>query len=81
MQEHMTMMKETMGKMQGMKPRDGLSPQEQKEWIAEHQKLMDEMMGQNDAGTSHAAGGHEVPMITRPGMIAETTKGVVVAVG
>jgi hypothetical protein len=46
MQEHMKMMQETMGKMQAMKPRDGMSPQEQKEWIAEHQKLMDEMMGQ-----------------------------------
>ena len=46
MQEHMTMMQETMGKMQAMNPRDGMSPQEQKEWMAEHQKLMDEMMGQ-----------------------------------
>jgi Mg2+/Co2+ transporter CorC len=42
MEEHMKMMQETMGKMQAMKPRDGMSPQEQKEWIAEHQKLMDE---------------------------------------
>lgn len=46
MQEHMKMMQETMGKMQAMKPREGMSPQEQKEWMAEHQKLMDEMMGQ-----------------------------------
>ena len=46
MQEHMKMMSDTMGKMQAAKPRDGMSPQEQKEWIAEHQKLMDEMMGQ-----------------------------------
>jgi hypothetical protein len=28
---------ETMGKMKGMKPRDGMSPQEQKEWMAEHE--------------------------------------------
>ena len=46
MQEHMKMMQETMGKMQAMKPRDGMTMQEQKEWIAEHQKLMDQMMGQ-----------------------------------
>jgi len=46
MQEHMKMMQETMGKMQAMKPRDGMTPQEQKDWMAEHQKLMDEMMGQ-----------------------------------
>ena len=46
MQEHMKMMQETMVKMQTMKPRDGMSLQEQKEWIAEHQKLMDQMMGQ-----------------------------------
>ena len=46
MQDHMKMMEETMGKMQGMKPRDGMTPQEQKEWMAEHQKLMQLMMDQ-----------------------------------
>lgn len=46
MQEHMKMMQDTMGKMQAMKPRDNMTPQEQKEWMAEHQKLMEEMMGQ-----------------------------------
>ena len=46
MQEHMSMMQKTMGQMQAMKPRDGMTPQEQKEWMAEHQKLMDMMMGQ-----------------------------------
>lgn len=46
MQEHMKMMQDTMGKMQAMKPRDGMSMQEQKDWMAEHQKLMDQMMGQ-----------------------------------
>jgi uncharacterized phage-associated protein len=46
MQEHMKMMQETMGKMQAMKPRDNMTPQEQKEWMAEHQKLMEQMMGQ-----------------------------------
>ena len=46
MQDHMKMMQETMGRMQAMKPRDGMTMQEQKEWIAEHQKLMEQMMGQ-----------------------------------
>jgi cyclopropane fatty-acyl-phospholipid synthase-like methyltransferase len=46
MQEHMKMMQETMGKMQAMRPRDGMTLQEQKEWIVEHQKLMEQMMGQ-----------------------------------
>ena len=46
MQDHMKMMQETMGKMQSMKPRDGMTPQEQKEWMAEHQKLMQLMMDQ-----------------------------------
>jgi hypothetical protein len=46
MQEHMKMMQETMGKMQAMKPRDNMTPQEQKEWMSEHQKLMEQMMGQ-----------------------------------
>jgi hypothetical protein len=46
MSEHMSMMQKTMGQMQTMKPRDNMMPQEQKEWIAEHQKLMDMMTGQ-----------------------------------
>jgi hypothetical protein len=45
-QDHMTMMQETMGKMQAMKPRESMTPQEQKEWIAEHQKLMQQIMDQ-----------------------------------
>ncbi len=46
MQEHMKMMQETMGKMQAMKPRVGMTMEEQKEWMTEHQKLMEQMMGQ-----------------------------------
>lgn len=46
MQAHMKMMQDTMGKMQAMKPREGMTPQQQMEWMAEHQKLMDQMMGQ-----------------------------------
>lgn len=46
MAEHMKMMRETMGKMQTMKPRADMSPKEKDEWMAEHQKLMEQMMGQ-----------------------------------
>lgn len=46
MSEHMKMMGETMGKMQEMKPREDMTPQQQKEWIDEHQKLMQTMMDQ-----------------------------------
>ena len=40
------MMQKTMGQMQAMKPGANMTPTEQKEWIAEHQKLMELMMGQ-----------------------------------
>lgn len=46
MQDHMKMMQETMGRMQAMKPREGMTLQEQKDWITEHQKLMQQMMDQ-----------------------------------
>ena len=46
MQEHMTMMRDMMAQMQKAKPKDGLSPQQMKEWIDEHMKLMDQMMSQ-----------------------------------
>lgn len=46
MEEHMKMMNETMGKMQAMKPKAGMSMQEHEEWINQHQKLMEDMMGQ-----------------------------------
>lgn len=46
LQAHMNMMQETMGKMQAMKPRAGMTPKEQEEWMEEHQKLMQQMMGQ-----------------------------------
>ena len=42
----MNMMQETMGKMQATKPRAGMTPKEQEEWMEEHQKLMQQMMGQ-----------------------------------
>jgi hypothetical protein len=40
------MMGETMGKMREMQPRADMTPQQQKEWIDEHQKLMQAMMDQ-----------------------------------
>ncbi len=46
MAEHMKMMKETMEKMQAMKPKAGISMQEHEDWINEQQKLMEDMMGQ-----------------------------------
>jgi len=46
MDEHMKMMIETMGKMQAMKPKAGMSMQEHEDWINQHQKLMEDMMGQ-----------------------------------
>lgn len=46
MDERMKMMNETMGKMQAMKPKAGMSMQEHEEWITQHQKLMEDMMGQ-----------------------------------
>lgn len=46
MDEHMKMMKETMGKMQAMKPKAGMSMQEHEDWINQHQKLMEDMMDQ-----------------------------------
>ena len=46
MQEHMKMMQDMMAQMQKAKPRDGMSPQQMKEWMDEHMKLMDQMMSQ-----------------------------------
>lgn len=45
MQEHMKLMQEMMGQMRAAKPREGMSPQQMREWIDEHLKLMDQMMG------------------------------------
>ena len=46
MQEHMKMMQDMMAQMRTAKPRDGMTPQQMREWIDEHLKLMNEMMGQ-----------------------------------
>ena len=46
MQEHMQMMQEMIAQMRKAKPREGMSPPQMREWIDEHLKLMDQMMGQ-----------------------------------
>ncbi len=61
MEEHMRMMKETMEKMQAMKPKAGMSMQEHEDWISQHQKLMDDMMGQ-------MMGEHHLMMETCPAL-------------
>jgi ABC-type transporter MlaC component len=50
MQEHMTLMQDMMKQMQAAKPREGMTPQQMREWIDEHMKLMDQMMGQMMGG-------------------------------
>lgn len=46
MREHMQMMRDMMAQMQKAKPRAGMTPEQMREWIDEHMKLMDQMMGQ-----------------------------------
>ena len=46
MQEHMQMMQQAMDQMQAMKPHAGMTMQQHEDWIAEHQKLMDDMLQQ-----------------------------------
>lgn len=46
MDEHMNMMHEAMSKMKEMKPKTDMTMQEHEDWINEHQKLMDQILGQ-----------------------------------
>lgn len=46
MQEHMKMMRDMAAQMRKAKPAAGMSPEQAREWIDEHLKLMDQMMGQ-----------------------------------
>jgi hypothetical protein len=46
MQEHMRMMEQNMKEMQAMRPHKGMSMKEHEEWIAQHQKIMDQMLEQ-----------------------------------
>jgi len=46
MGEHMQMLHDNMATCREMKPKTGMSEKERDEWFAEHQKIMDQMMGQ-----------------------------------
>ena len=46
MQEHMAMMRDMMAQMQKAKPRDGMKPEQMREWMDEHMGLMQQMMSQ-----------------------------------
>jgi hypothetical protein len=46
METHMKMMEDVMAQMQKAKPGPGMTPEQMREWIDEHLKLMNEMMGQ-----------------------------------
>jgi len=46
METHMKMMEDVLTQMQKAKPGSGMTPQQMREWIDEHLKLMNEMMGQ-----------------------------------
>ena len=44
--EHMPMLHENMKVCRQMKPKAGMTESERDEWFTEHQKIMDDMMGQ-----------------------------------
>jgi uncharacterized protein YicC (UPF0701 family) len=46
METHMKMMEDVLAQMQKAKPGSGMTPEQMREWIGEHLKLMNEMMGQ-----------------------------------
>jgi hypothetical protein len=46
MQEHMKLMNDVMVQMRAGKPREGMTPQQMREWMDEQMKLMDQLMGQ-----------------------------------
>jgi len=46
MKEHMEMMQDIVTKMAKTRPRADMTMQEHEEWIAEHQKLMDQVLDQ-----------------------------------
>lgn len=46
MDQHMKVTMDIVGKMRAMKPKAGMTMKQQEEWIAEHQKLMEQVMGQ-----------------------------------
>ena len=46
MEAHMKMMEDVLAQMQKAKPGSGMTPEQMREWIDEHLKLMNEMMSQ-----------------------------------
>lgn len=46
MDQHMKVTTEIMENMRAMKPTAGMTAKQQEEWISEHQKLMEQVMGQ-----------------------------------
>jgi uncharacterized protein YicC (UPF0701 family) len=46
MQEHMALMSQAMKEMHGTRPAKDMTPEQMREWIDEHMKLMDQMMSQ-----------------------------------
>jgi hypothetical protein len=46
MDEHMRGMQEALQQMRAAKPRHGMTPEQQGEWIEQHQRLMDQVMEQ-----------------------------------
>ena len=46
MQEHMKFMQDVLTQMRTAKPREGMTAPQMREWIDEHLKLMDQLMGQ-----------------------------------
>ena len=61
MQEHMKMMQGMLAQMQKAKPGAGMTPDQMREWIDEHLKLMSEM-------TSQMMDEHHMMMQGMPGM-------------
>ena len=45
-QEHLNLMQDVLARMRTAKPRDGLTLQQMREWIDEHLRLMELVMGQ-----------------------------------
>jgi predicted PurR-regulated permease PerM len=46
MQEHMNIMDQVLTQMQKAKPGTNMTPEQMRDWIDEHMKLMNDMMGQ-----------------------------------
>lgn len=49
MTEHVKLMEEVTGKMQGMRPAAGLTPKQQQEWYDEHAKIMAQLVKETRA--------------------------------